>query len=75
MKTLGISFGAMCPSIEKQLKEQGLSTEPKDREIVQSCADAIVLLSVHSILSDGERDKARKRMMTLIKKTLKTVKL
>jgi hypothetical protein len=70
MKTLGINFGALCPSIEKQLNEQGLHTEIKSRPLIQSCADAIVLLSIHDILSDGERDKARKRMMNLIKRTL-----
>lgn len=70
MKTLGINFGALCPSIENQLKDQGLKTEPKSKPIIQPCADSIVLLSIHGILSDGERDKARKRMMNLIKRTL-----
>jgi len=70
MKTFSIDFGALSPKIEKQLKDQGLKTGRTP--LIQACADAVVLLAIHGIISDGEKDKARRRIMNFLKDSVKT---
>lgn len=62
MASISLQFGAMCDPIKKQLAVQGLEGDAKDVTRWQKCADAITLLSIHSYLSDSEKDRARKRL-------------
>jgi hypothetical protein len=65
-----ISFGALAPPIDKQLREQDckLDMDPLQRGYLQRDADEVSRLRVRSILTEGESDKARKRIMQIITK-------
>lgn len=63
MQTLSISFGAMCPPIREQLAEQALVADEKDVVFWQRVADAIALLSIHDLITDAARARARKRLL------------
>lgn len=55
-------MGAMAKPILQQLKAQKLRV-PKRVELFQEMADGITMLSIHDILTDKERDKARQRLI------------
>jgi len=65
-----ISFGALSPRIEEQLQEQGLrlDMEPLQRHHLQRDVDEVSRLRVRCVLTESESDKARKRIMQIIKK-------
>lgn len=63
MPTLSIQFGAMCPPIREQLNEQALAADEKDVVFWQRVADAIALLSIHDLITDAARERARKRLL------------
>jgi hypothetical protein len=65
-----ISFGALSPRIEEQLQEQGLGLdmEPLQRQYLQRDVDEVSRLRVRCVLTESESDKARKRIMQIIKK-------
>lgn len=68
--TLQISFGALCPPILGQLKDAGINVNKEDVDRWQRCADSIVRLAVHQILSDSEVHKARQRLLKKITREL-----
>lgn len=47
-----LRFGAMVPTIAKQLKAQKVAFDPSKVKLYQRLADAIVILSVHGIITD-----------------------
>ena len=53
-----VRFGALAPDLHVQL---GISGDKV--EFVQKLIDAVTLCNIHSILTDGETRKARKRIM------------
>jgi hypothetical protein len=65
-----VSFGALAPTIDEQLREQDfkLDMDPTQRARLQSHVDSVTDLRIHSILTEGESDKARKRIMKIITK-------
>ena len=65
-----INFGALSPPIGEQLHDQGLKLdmEPIQRHHLQRDADEVSRLRVRCILTESESDKARKRIMQMIKK-------
>jgi hypothetical protein len=68
-----ISFGANSLPIEEQLREQGkkLDLEPLHRHLLQRDADEVARLCGRCILTKAESDKARKRILQIIKKQAK----
>lgn len=68
-----ISFGADSPPIEEQLREQGqtLDMNPLHRHLLQRDADEVARLRGRCILTEAESDKARKRILQIIKKQAK----
>ncbi len=52
-----ISFGWAAPSFAEQLP----TLAPEDAEKADAISKAIVLLSVHSIITEGERDRVIRR--------------
>lgn len=63
-----IEFGALAPSIADQVKAQGLQFDSKvDPANLERLAHAITLLRIQSVLSERESDRARGRLMKLIK--------
>jgi hypothetical protein len=68
-----VSFGALSPPIDEQLREQGLKLDmdPLQRGYLQRDADEVTRLRVRCILTEAESDKARKRIFQIIKKQAK----
>ena len=58
-----IRFGALSPKLHEQL---GVSKE--ETALEQRLSDAIVLCQVHSVLTDTEAHKARKRIVKMLEK-------
>ena len=65
-----ISFGALAPTFDEQLTAQGLKLDmdPLARARLQTHANAVTDLRIHSILTEGESDKARQRILQIIRK-------
>ena len=72
-RNLHIQFGALCPPIDEQLRNQGLrlDLEPLARCFLQRDADEVSRLLVRCILTEAEAHKARRRIMQIIKKQAK----
>ena len=70
---IGINFGATSPSIDEQLRDQGLKLDmaPLQRGYLQRDVDEVTRLRVRCILTEAESDKARKRILQIIKKQTK----
>jgi hypothetical protein len=68
-----VSFGALSPPIDEQLRGQGLKLDmdPLLRCHLQRDADEVTRLRVRCILTEAESDKARKRILQIIKKQAK----
>jgi hypothetical protein len=72
-QSVRVSFGALSPSIDEQLRNQGLKL---DMDYVHRChlqrdVDEVTRLRVRCILTEAESDKARKRILQVIKKQAK----
>lgn len=64
---LRISFGALSKPLHEQLSEFDLTEE--DLEWEQKLADAVTLCHIHNIITEAEKNKARRRLMKrLVKK-------
>ena len=72
-QSIRISFGAISPSIDEQLRDQGfkLDIDPLQRAYLQRDADEVTRLRVRCVLTKAESDKARKRIFQIIKKQAK----
>lgn len=68
-KDVGIHFGALVDPIAKQLKAQKVPFDPKRVQLFQRLADAIVLLSVHGIITDKrvQHQRVFKKIMAHVK--------
>ena len=72
-QNIRISLGALSPSIDEQLRDQGfkLNMDPLQRAYLQRDADEVTRLRVRCILTEAESDKARKRIFQIIEKQAK----
>jgi hypothetical protein len=72
-QNIRISFGALSPSIDEQLRDQGfkLDLDPLQRAYLQRDTDEVTRLRIRCILTEAESDKARKRIIQIIKKQAK----
>jgi hypothetical protein len=72
-RNIRIFFGALSPPIDEQLRQQGLklNMDPLLRCHLQRDADEVTRLRVRCILTEAESDKARKRILQIIKKQVK----
>ena len=72
-QNIRISFGALSPRIDEQLRDQGfkLDMDPLQRAYLQRDAHEVTRLRVRCILTEAESDKARKRILRIIKKQAK----
>jgi hypothetical protein len=68
-----VSFGALSLPIDEQLRQQGLTLDmdPLLRCQLQRDADEVTRIRVRCILTEAESDKARKRILQIIKKQAK----
>lgn len=63
-------FGAMCPSIENQLTEQGVKFKSRTIDNFQRCSEAIIRLRIQGILNLSDCKKAEQRLFNKISKYL-----
>ena len=61
MNELRLVFGGMVPELAVQAERQGYTIENAVSE--QKKANAIFLLNIHGIITDGEAHKARQRLI------------
>lgn len=54
--------GALAPRICEQVEQQGLKIATSEVMLLQRAADAITYLSVHSFLTEGQRNAANKKL-------------
>jgi hypothetical protein len=62
---MNLVFGATAPQLWQQVK-----CDRPTMALSQKCADAITLLSIHSVLSDAEVHRARQRLVKRIRETV-----
>ena len=68
-KKLSLVYGALCPSISKQLKKQKLKFDPKKVEVFEKEAEAILRLRFGTgILTDSMAHKCRQKLHNAITK-------
>jgi hypothetical protein len=72
-KSFILQFGALCPPLEEQLRTQGLTLDlvPMSRHHLQRDIDEVTRLAIRGVITESERNRARKRLMQTIKNHLK----
>lgn len=61
-----IGFGPMKPPIQEQLASQGARLTKSDAILQQRLIDAMVLLHVHGVITDGEFKRAGRRLFVRV---------
>lgn len=64
--SLRIHFAAVAKPLREQAKDCGLRLDPGQVDVLQACADSIVRLRIHCVLTDGESHKANQRLFKAI---------
>lgn len=67
MSELSITLSALGPSIAEQLEKMGLEQTGRDVKMLDRLASAITLTHIHGCLTDSECEKARKRLIKMLK--------
>ena len=70
-KVIEIHFSFFAPKISEQLKNQGFLFNEQNVKEFEDAADSILDLNLMGILNDTEKDKAIKKLYTLIKAHVK----
>ena len=63
---LGLTFGALAPSIKKQLAVSKLKAKTLDMHLWQTDADEIARLLIRGLLTDSAGTNARRKLMRKI---------
>jgi hypothetical protein len=66
LSVLSIHFGALCQPIKRQLRDAKLRCKPDLAAAWQDDADAVTRLAVRGLLSDAEKQRARRRLIKVI---------
>lgn len=66
-KQFKIGFGALVPSIAKQLKEQGFKFDAKEAKHFEKLRESIIYLMFSDLINDKAREKATKKLFTKIR--------
>ncbi len=72
-KELEIGFGVANGSIKEQVEEQGFEISEMAGQKFDDCRKAIIRLLFTDILTEGEADKARQRLMKQISECVEEV--
>lgn len=67
---LSIHLGALAPKIAQQVRRAGRCLDKDAAHLLQKDADAITRLSIRGLLSEGEVDKARRRLVKEVGRAL-----
>ena len=66
----GITMGALADPLEEQLNNQGLTLGDNAQRLEED-ATAITRCRIRGLITEGESEKARKRLMKYIKQAVK----
>ena len=66
-KQFSIGFGALTPSIAKQLKEQGYKYDSEEVKHFEKLKESITYLMFSDILNDASIRKAQQKLFTKIR--------
>ena len=66
-KQFKIGFGALCPSIPTQLKEQGFKFDAKEGKHFEKLRESIIYLQFADLINDSTRAKATSKLFTKIR--------
>jgi hypothetical protein len=69
-RNFGIHFGALCPSINEQLIDQGISKIPANINSLQRYSDCITELYLEDLLTATATRGARKKLLKMITKSI-----
>ena len=72
-RELEIGFGVANGSIKEQVEEQGFEISEMAGQKFDDCRKAIIRLMFADILTEGEADKARQRLMKQISECVEEV--
>lgn len=72
-KELEIGFGVVSGSIKEQVEEQGFEISEMAGQKFDDCRKAIIRLLFADILTEGEADKARRRLLRQIAECVEEV--
>lgn len=67
-RSFEICLGSLCDDPSLQLKKQGINLNERDARVIDRAAESIDYLFVQCLLSEAEKDRARKRLMKEIRK-------
>ena len=65
--SMTIELSALGPTLTEQLAAAGYEASGRSGELLDRLAHAITLTHLHGCLTDGECDRARKRLVRQIK--------
>ena len=72
-KKLQLRFGALCPAIKDQLKEQDFLFGKDEVKYFQEDADAITRLRVRGYLPDSQLDKIRQKLVNRVSEHIESL--
>lgn len=75
MKTLNLAFGALCPLVSEQVRQQFPELKHDDAKLrfFDRSAENIVFLRIHSLITGAESNRANKRVMKQVADYLNTL--
>ena len=63
---VGLRFGALSPSLQEQLDEQGIAYDPEQVAQWEDWASAIVSMTIWGIITMAEKQRIQKRLFKRI---------
>jgi len=66
-KQIRIGFGALVPTIAKQLKEQGFKFDAKKVKHFEKLRESITYLAFADLITENHRDRATQKLFNKIK--------
>ena len=69
-KSFNIEFGALCPPLGEQLRNQGLNLDldPTGRQLLQRDIDEVTRLAIRGVITESEPERSRKGLMKTLQK-------
>lgn len=65
-RTVGLTFGASCPTLAEQLEREGVSFDPKRVATLDRASEGVTFLAIHGVLAPAEVTRARRRIIKQI---------
>lgn len=63
---LKLDYGALTPSLEEQLNDQGLTLGP-EADLMEKLRYSLSMLWIHNVITDSQEQKAREKLHKIVK--------